>query len=76
MPQIPTNFSKGGRGLTARGSSTDPSLKEILDGIATDLGELFTNFDALLAKLDADAGVTDADYAATLAVGDPSTTSE
>jgi hypothetical protein len=34
--------------------------------IADDLAELRTQFIALLVKLDADAGVTDVDYASTL----------
>ncbi len=36
--------------------------------VGTALSEAITNFNALLAKLDADAGVTDTDYASTLAL--------
>jgi hypothetical protein len=36
--------------------------------LGTNLETIATQFNALLAKLDADAGITDTDYAATLAL--------
>lgn len=60
MAEVKESFGQGGSGLAPKGPS--PSLAEILrDGI-TDHEALVTAFVALLAKLDADAGVTDTDY--------------
>lgn len=40
-------------------------LIDVLDGIVTDLAALRTAITGITAKLDADAGVTDTNYAAT-----------
>ena len=66
MAEIKTSYGTGGSGLTPNKSSGDPSLAEIFRDAADDLAEIRTQFVTLLAKLDADAGVTDADYAALL----------
>lgn len=42
--------------------------KKIAGAIQADVADLRTKFAALLAKLDADVGVTDTNYGATLAV--------
>lgn len=41
-------------------------LIRAFDGLATELADIHTKYAALLAKLDADAGVTDTNYAATV----------
>ncbi|MCH7726062.1 MAG: hypothetical protein IH991_06220 [Planctomycetes bacterium] len=65
MSQIDLDFAEAGANL---GSShgVRPTLADALRDIADDLAETRTQFAALLAKLDADAGVTDADYESTL----------
>ncbi len=63
---IKTSFGSGGANLVPGGTGGSPVLATALrDGI-DDITELRTKFIALLAKLDADAGVTDVNYAATL----------
>lgn len=64
--QISISFGSGGSGLTPSGSAGDDNLATALrDGI-DDVTELRTQLVALLAKLDADVGVTDTNYAALL----------
>lgn len=63
MATIPKDFGSGGAGLTPNGAS--PSLDTILRGIVDDLTAIRTAHNAAMAKLDADAGVTDVNYAAT-----------
>lgn len=46
----------------------DVGLGDLLQELVDSNNELRTQHNALLSKLDADAGVTDADYAATLTV--------
>jgi len=65
MPAVKTNHFEGGRNLTKHGDS-GADLASILRSSVDDNTELRTQFIALLAKLDADVGVTDTDYAATL----------
>ena len=67
MAEVPSTFGSGGSGVPPAGSSS-PSLKDILWDEADDLETVRTKFNALLAKLDADAGVTDVDYASTLGI--------
>jgi hypothetical protein len=67
MAVIKTSFGSGGSGL-APNSSGDPSLATILRAFVSDVTEIRTKFGSLLTKLDADAGVSDANYAATLAL--------
>ena len=62
---IPTNFGQGGAGLTPENATGGPILATALRDAATDLGVLRAAIVAITAKLDADAGVTDTDYAAT-----------
>lgn len=47
------------------------ALKAAVEDLATLANELRTDHNALLAKLDADAGVTDTNYAATNGVSAP-----
>lgn len=64
---IATNTFQGGSAVnvpTSDGTSLAGALRDASD----DITELRTQFAALLTKLDADGGVTDADYAATLAL--------
>jgi len=72
MATVNSKFGRAGANL----GSGQPRLSAVLVDLATDLDAIFTNFDALLAKLDSDAGVTDTDYASTLAVGNPNHQSE
>lgn len=65
MTTIKKTFGTGGSGLVP-GAAGVPTLAETGRDIADDLTELRTQFNALLAKLDADGGVTDTNYAATL----------
>jgi hypothetical protein len=72
MSTILTNFGSGGANLTPAGSSGSPDLATTLRDAADDLAtfkafcnSLRTAYNATLAKLDADAGVTDTNYAAT-----------
>lgn len=44
---------------------TDPEIKKLLQSVLTDLAVLRASVVAVTAKLDADATVTDTDYAAT-----------
>lgn len=62
---IKENFGEGGANV-APVAQGEPSLASALRDSADDQTELRAQFAALLAKLDADAGVTDTDYASTL----------
>lgn len=66
MSTITTEFGSGGANVSPRGAHGEPTLSGTLRDIADDLDEIRTQFVALLAKLDADAGVNDVNYAATL----------
>ena len=65
MSAIRTNFGEGGANLVPGGAAGSPDLATALRDIADDLTELRTKYVALLAKLDADSGVGDTNYAAT-----------
>jgi hypothetical protein len=63
--QIPVDFGEAdSAGHSSHGGQ--PTLATVTRGIADDMTEMRTQFAALLAKLDLDAGVTDVDYASTL----------
>lgn len=49
-------------------------IRAALDSLLADITELHTQFKALTAKLDADGGITDTDYAATVDPADLTTT--
>lgn len=49
-----------------RSCGDDTALRDQFNALVDDYDELRTQYVALLAKLDADAGVTDTDYASTL----------
>lgn len=66
MATITTRFGSGHANMAPNGAQGNPSLADALRDIADDLAELRTEFVALLAKLDADGGITDTDYASTL----------
>jgi hypothetical protein len=68
MSQITKRFGEGGAQLTPNGTAGLPSLATTLRDIADDFTTVKTQFNALLAKLDADAGVTDVNYASLLAI--------
>lgn len=59
---ITENFGTGGSGITPSGSGEPTLAGALRDGI-DDMTELRAQFAALLAKLDADVGVTDENYA-------------
>ncbi len=64
MARILATFGSGGANLTPGGGSAQPSLATALRDIADDL-EMLRAWGATLAtKLNADAGVTDTNYAA------------
>jgi len=72
MATILTSFGSGGANLTPGGSAGGVDLATALRDAADDLATfktfcnaLRTAYQATLAKLDADAGVTDTNYAAT-----------
>lgn len=63
MALIKSTFGSGGTGLTNfRGSS--PNITDILRDVADDFATVKTWSTTLAAKLNADAGVTDTNYAA------------
>ena len=66
MATIKTTFGTGGANMVPGGAQGTPTLATALRDAADDFTELRTQFIALLAKLDADAGVTDVDYESTL----------
>lgn len=66
MATITVRFGEGGANLNPNKSVGSPSLASALRDIADDLTAIRTAFVGLTAKLDADAGVTDTDYASTL----------
>lgn len=68
MSAIPTNFGQGGANLAPGGASGSPDLATALREGADDFETLRAQFNALLTKLDADAGVTDVNYSSTLAI--------
>ena len=63
--QIPVDFGEADSAGNAS-HGTQPTHATVARALADDSTELRTQFAALLAKLDADAGVTDVDYASTL----------
>lgn len=63
MAGITTQFGSGGANIAPAGGAGTPDLATALRDAADDLAELRTRFIAVLAKLDADAGVTDTNYA-------------
>lgn len=66
MAEIKEDFGEAGANIAPNNQAGEPSLANVLrDGVDDD-SELRTQFNALLAKLDADAGVTDSDYVSTL----------
>jgi hypothetical protein len=66
MTTITTEYGTGGGNIQPGGSSGEPDLATTLREIVDDLTELRAQLIATHVKLDADAGVTDADYASTL----------
>lgn len=65
MANILKSYGSGGAGLTGSGKN-QPKLAEVLRDVADDIELLRARFAALTAKLDADVGVTDVNYASTL----------
>jgi len=66
MASITTQFGTGGANLAPQDAQGAPSLATALRDIAADLAVLHAAIVGITAKLDADAGVTDTDYASTL----------
>lgn len=73
--KVPVSYD-GGLGIVEKipGGNSGDKLATVLRQMADDLAaakvaydDLATKYNALLAKLDIDAGVTDADYVATVA---------
>jgi hypothetical protein len=65
MPEVKIDYNSGGTALApSNGNPND--LAKVLRAAIDDVTELRTQFIAALAKLDADAGVTDTDYESTL----------
>ena len=57
--------------LTIRPGDTDRNVLAVLAQLVALTTELRTDFNAVLTKLDADAGVTDTNYSATRAIAAP-----
>lgn len=68
MANIKTSFGSGGANLTPGLASANPSLATALRDIADDLATIRTWGNTLSTKLNADAGVTDTNYAAIAAL--------
>jgi len=68
MSTIKTDFGEGGANLAPGGAAGSPDLATALRDGADDFETLRAAFNALLTKLDADAGVADVNYNSTLAV--------
>jgi hypothetical protein len=48
-------------------------LRKVLDAVASDLTQFNTKHNALLVKMDADAGITDSNYSALYSITNPQT---
>lgn len=70
---VKSNYADGGAGINDVDSDGN-KLADIVRGLIDDNTELRSTVTALLAKLDADGGVTDTDYASTLALADQEVT--
>lgn len=66
MAEIDQKLGDGGMGRGISEESGVDNIVALMNAVVDDLTELRTQFVALLAKLDADGGVTDTDYASTL----------
>jgi len=66
MATITSNMFSGGANITPNDSAGVPSLATVLQDVADDLTAIRTALTGAAAKLDADTGVTDTDYAANL----------
>ena len=64
MANIPPDYASGGAGLGAAGSQRHPAIGDVARDIADDLETIRLAVNGALAKLDADATVTDTNYAA------------
>lgn len=62
------NIGFGGAGISEGNKGDSGSLKELLTAVRDELDDIRTKYAAVLAKLDADAGVTDTNYASTQAL--------
>lgn len=69
MATITKQFGSGGANLTPNGASATPSLATALRDVADDLAAIKTAHNGAMAKLDADVGVTDTNYAALWDIG-------
>jgi hypothetical protein len=63
MAIIKATFGEGGKNLQPGGSNNPTSLAIVLRDVADDLETLRAAHNTLAAKLNADAGVTDTNYA-------------
>jgi len=63
--KVNTDFGEGAANITKEHGG-QATVGDALHASVDDVAELRTQFVALLAKLDADAGVSDVDYASTL----------
>lgn len=68
MATITKEFGQGGANLAPGGGAGAPSLADALRDIADDFETFRTTHNAVLTKLDADAGVTDTNYSALHAI--------
>ena len=64
MSNIPPDYGSGGSGLAANGSQRHPPIADVARDIADDIETMRVAINGALAKLDADATVTDTNYAA------------
>lgn len=64
MATINANFGFGGSNLTPGDGAGSPSLATVLRDMADDFTAIHASVVGITAQLDADAGVTDTDFAA------------
>ncbi|NUP12891.1 MAG: hypothetical protein HOW73_43180 [Polyangiaceae bacterium] len=64
MAVITTRFGEGGANMAPGGAAGLPDLATVLRDVADDLAALRTSIVGIAGKLDADATVTDTNYAA------------
>ncbi|MDQ3268253.1 MAG: hypothetical protein M3P47_05975 [Pseudomonadota bacterium] len=73
MPAVKTKHFTGGAGINVPDARSE-DLATMLRACIDDITDIRAKYALLLAKLDADAGVTDTNYAATLVLATQSFT--
>lgn len=63
------NLGEGGQGISVGHKGAGVTMNELFGAVRDEMDNMRTQYAALLAKLDADVGVTDTDYAASVDFG-------